>query len=237
MYTEKEKVTNNFALEQVKTDKNQSDYGDGGIEQQEEEEAYNVNASNGARLDGIERMMAEQNRMLSEILELLLIQQPEAHREKSMPSRLKKTSFASIKNDENTDTRREGSMVDANRKSSSSSSSSLRKHAIARQQQQIRGDSLQERKAKFALKTVQIEDDKKGLRSSTALAVEAAKRNMMSKQTAAKLQEEERYALFCFFIIMLHEIECIILSFTNYTREEMSVFLSKQIKKMLYSLQ
>lgn len=210
MYTEKEKVTNNFTLEQVKTDTKQNDDDGGG-----DEEAYNFNARNDARLDGIERLMAEQNRMLSEILELLLIQQPEVHKEKSMPSRLKKTSFASIKNDENTDTRREGSMVDANRKSSSFSSSSLRKHAIARQQQQICGDSLQERKAKFALKTVQIEDDKKGLRSSTALAVEAAKRNM-SRQTAAKLQEEERYVL---FFIMLHEIDCVLLSFTNYTRE------------------
>ena len=200
MYTtQEEKATNHLALEQVKTETRQNDDDDngGGVG------LYNVNR-NDARLDGIERMMAEQNRMLSEILELLLVQHHEVHKEKSMPSRLKKTSFASINNDENTDTRREEPIVDAKRKPSSSSSS-LRKHVIAKQQQQIRGDSLQERKAKFALKTVRVEDDKKGLRSSTALAVEAARRNM-SRQTAAKLQEEERYGVSC-RSLMLNEID------------------------------
>lgn len=169
-------------------------------------ESNNFNRED-ARLEGIERMIAEQNRMLSEILELLLVQHecPEPHREKTMPSRLKKTSFASIKNDENTDNRRAESIVESKRKSSSS----LRKHVIAKQQQQqqqqqIRGDSLKERKAKFSLKTVRVEDDKKGVRSSTALAVEAAKRDMC-RQIAAKMQEEEGCVLYCivlFYIVL-----------------------------------
>lgn len=153
----------------------------------------NFNKDEDARLDGMERMMVEQNRMLSEILELLLVQHEcrEAHREKTVPSRLKKTSFASVKNDEN---RRAESEVEPKRKKPSS----LRKQVIAKQQQQekIHGDSLKERKAQFALKTLRVENDEKRVRSSTALAVEAAKRDM-SRQTAAKLQEDQRYGIAC----------------------------------------